>query len=68
MSKKLMVALALNNAVLGGALVLTNDRLLSLGLVVQRHVVEVAETFASFSNWSRGLVDMVNMILMTIGQ
>jgi hypothetical protein len=68
MSKKLMVALALNNIVLGGALVLSNDRLMALGLVVSDHIVEVADTFTSFSNWSRGIVDGLNLLLMAAGQ
>ncbi len=67
MSKKLMVALALNNVVLGGALVLSNDRIMALGLVVSDHIASVARDFASFSQWSVMVVDMINRILMTLG-
>lgn len=68
MSKKLMVALALNNVVLGGALVLSNDRLMALGAVVSDHMVEVADTFVSFSNWSVRIVDGINQLFMLLGQ
>ena len=68
MSKKLMVALALNNIVLGGALVLSNDRLMALGLVVERNMVAVGETFEHFSAWSIGIANSINTLFVLLSQ
>ena len=68
MSKKLMVVLALNNVVLGGALVLSNERLVALTAKVTLNIVQVTDTFESFSAWSVRISDAINMLFLSAGQ
>lgn len=68
MNKRLMIFLALNNLVLGGAIVLTHDRLGALATIVNDNFGNVANQLLTFSVWSADIADRLNsMYLFLLG-